>query len=567
MPQIRLIPSTYEVSSTNLSVSSASNMYTNTDSTTYATVTNNQNGTTSYYIYIRGFNFNDVPSNVIVNSITIKLKASHSGGNTGTIYGYNGTSEVSAAGTTTALGTSATVKTFTNTTIAWDTLKGYGNNFGIRINCKRNNKKTRATFNIYGAEILVDYTIPVYHSVSFNNTSSVSISPSTTQSVIEGNDLTIQINTSNKNAIRVSDNNVDVSSQVVQGTGSCTYTISNVQADHTISVTDAPSYNVSITNNSGTVTTQPSSTQTIFEGDSQSITFYNISSLDDVAITDNSNDIESQLVHSTSSTKNLSFIPDTLVDSNSTVTNPNNGLTDHTSTTYAEVAGNNTYYMMYKFDTSSIPENATINSISCTVKAQHTRSTAIGQAQLYTGSTAKGSAYTFGNTTTAFELTTGTWTRSELNDIKLRIGSNYTGTSTYYTRFYGATLTVNYTVQEDIYTYTISNISADHAIVIADTVERLYIKVNEQFLRCKKIFRKVNNVWTEVALNSLTAHEVYIYMGSMFDQLGYVDKSLNDLTINISDGALASGTYTLVYEDESDLPITNVDKITTITIS
>ena len=141
MPTIRLVPSTYEVSSTNLSVSNASNMYTNTDSTNYATIQNTRNGTSSYYLYIRGFNFNDVPSAATVNSITIKLKAYHSGGNTGTIYGYNGTTQVSAAGSTTALGTSATVKTFTNTTISWNTLKSYGSDFGIRINCKRNSRK------------------------------------------------------------------------------------------------------------------------------------------------------------------------------------------------------------------------------------------------------------------------------------------------------------------------------------------------------------------------------------------------------------------------------------------
>ena len=76
MAQIRLVPSTYEVSSTQyLSVSNAANMYANTDSTTYATVTNSRNQTTSYYIYLRGFNFSDIPSNAIINSFTVKLKA------------------------------------------------------------------------------------------------------------------------------------------------------------------------------------------------------------------------------------------------------------------------------------------------------------------------------------------------------------------------------------------------------------------------------------------------------------------------------------------------------------
>ena len=76
MTTIRLIPSTYSLSNTQyLSVSNASNMYTNIDSTTYATVTHTRTSTTSYYIYIKGFNFNDIPANAIINSATVKVKA------------------------------------------------------------------------------------------------------------------------------------------------------------------------------------------------------------------------------------------------------------------------------------------------------------------------------------------------------------------------------------------------------------------------------------------------------------------------------------------------------------
>ena len=74
MATIRLIPSAYSLSNTSyLSVSNASNMYDNTDSTTYATVTNSRTSTTSYYIYLKGFNFDDIPSNATVNSFTVKL--------------------------------------------------------------------------------------------------------------------------------------------------------------------------------------------------------------------------------------------------------------------------------------------------------------------------------------------------------------------------------------------------------------------------------------------------------------------------------------------------------------
>ena len=46
MATIRLVPSTYYLSNSNyLSVSGASNMYTNTDSDTYATITNSRTST------------------------------------------------------------------------------------------------------------------------------------------------------------------------------------------------------------------------------------------------------------------------------------------------------------------------------------------------------------------------------------------------------------------------------------------------------------------------------------------------------------------------------------------
>ena len=188
MATIRLIPSTYYLSSSSyLTVTNPSNMYANTDNTSYATVTNTRsNSTTSYYIYLRGFNFNDVPSNAIVSNISIKLKAYHSNGNTSTIYGYNGTTQVSAAGSTTALTTSATVKTFTNTTIDWATLKSYGSDFGIRINCRRSDRSKTAYIYIYGAEIEVTYTIPEpvpVTGVSLNK-SSTSIEEASTEQLV-----------------------------------------------------------------------------------------------------------------------------------------------------------------------------------------------------------------------------------------------------------------------------------------------------------------------------------------------------------------------------------------------
>lgn len=226
MPTIRLIPSTYYLSSSSyLSVSSASNMYNNTDNTTYATVTNSRTSTTSYYIYLRGFNFDDIPDAAIIDSFTIKLKARESGVSTSTSYKpylANGTSAIN--GSCDVITTTATTHTFTGISADWETIKSYGNDFGIRINCRRASRNTTSYMYIYGAEIEVTYTLPVYHNVSI---SGENVSPTGTQSVLEGSSLTVKAYYDTKPT--VTDNGVDVTSQLVQETETgASYDVENI---------------------------------------------------------------------------------------------------------------------------------------------------------------------------------------------------------------------------------------------------------------------------------------------------------------------------------------------------
>ena len=226
MATMRLVPSTYYLSSTSyLSVSSAANMYTNTDSDTYATVTNSRTSTTSYYIYLRGFNFSALPEGAIVNSFTVKLKARESDVSTSSSYKpylANGTSAIN--GSCDAITTTATTRTFTGISADWDTIVGYGSNFGIRINCRRASRNTTGYMYIYGAEILVDYTLPVHHTVTVNGDN---VSPSGAISVLEGSSLRVKIIEAARPT--VTDNGVDVSSQLQQGQDSPeSYSVSNV---------------------------------------------------------------------------------------------------------------------------------------------------------------------------------------------------------------------------------------------------------------------------------------------------------------------------------------------------
>ena len=140
------------------------------------------------------------------------------------------------------------------------------------------------------------------------------------------------------------------------------------------------------------------------------------------------------------------------------------GETDSSSTNYATInlsrgEGAETE-IFYNFDLN-IPTGATIDSVTCTAKCyiSNTNSSRIStrQIQLYSGTTAKGTAYTVSNSTNEFSITPGTWTATELNNAKIRIhavrGSSNT-TTNYYYRFYGATLEVDYSL--DTYAYTVT---------------------------------------------------------------------------------------------------------------
>lgn len=145
------------------------------------------------------------------------------------------------------------------------------------------------------------------------------------------------------------------------------------------------------------------------------------------------------------------------------ITNQNNPVgKDSSNTTYAQcylrMGSSSDSYMTYGFDLSDIPDGATIVSVSCTAKAyiSNTNSSRITtrQIQMFSGSTAKGTASTISTSTTAITMSVGTWTLAELRNARIRIyakrGSSST-TTNYYLRFYGATLTVVYEYEDKRY--------------------------------------------------------------------------------------------------------------------
>lgn len=155
---------------------------------------------------------------------------------------------------------------------------------------------------------------------------------------------------------------------------------------------------------------------------------------------------------------------------------------------YASGNSSSKAYIYYSFEFEGIPEDATIDSVSCKVKGHlenSSRSTA--NLQLYAGSTAKGSASKFTSTSAqTVTLTTGTWTRSEIDELQLRFEIGYYGGLVN-----GATVTIEYSYNDIKYTITIENsttanvtanpteVSPGHSSTVrADSVDGLKITDN-----------------------------------------------------------------------------------------
>lgn len=161
-------------------------------------------------------------------------------------------------------------------------------------------------------------------------------------------------------------------------------------------------------------------------------------------------------------TKTITLVPSGYTGLTSMTTSSSqpitNGYTDASSGTYAQLtlSTSTTGYVYYTFDTSDIPAGATITSVTAQGKARVSNTSRVTNTvmQLYSGTTAMGSNRTFATTTASTQtITAGTWTRAQLNDLRIRIGgTGSSSTSSKYIRFYGADVTVTYTIAA----YTVS---------------------------------------------------------------------------------------------------------------
>lgn len=446
MSVIRLVPSQIEVSNSQyVSTADADNMYTNVDSTTYGTITHNRASTNStYYAYLRGFNFSALPENAVVSDWTVKIKASATGHTTSTSTSYymslyNNTTAIGSTNASGRLSTTVTTFTFAEGSLTWDTIVSYGSNFGIRIPLRRASSNTADVVSVYGVEIEVTYTVPNPRTITTTLTGNGTINPSGTETYYDGDEYNLTI---------------------VPATSGATVTATKNGTTITLTHHSAGTQSISQV---------PSDEFTTGFSDSGA-NFYQSSS------TTGTSWLEYAIGHSAE--------------------NPYS--TSNTSNTYVKPQGD-TGWINYHFDFSEIPVSATINSVTVTVYGARedatVDSTHVARFQCYSGNTAKGTLQNFTSTSNGSVTVTdvGTWTAAELQDAQLRFEVGYYGG-----RMLGITWTVSFTAPEYYsYSYEVDS-DATIAVVIGSQAQpKLYVKPNGTYIEVAKAWEKVNGSYVE----------------------------------------------------------------------
>lgn len=543
MATIRLIPSTYSLSKTEyLSVSNASNMYNNTDNTTYATVKNSKTKTSSYYIYLKGFNFNDIPSNATINSFTVKLKAYESGVNTSSSYTpklVNDTTTITSS--CSAITTSAQTLTFTGVTADWNTIVGYGSNFGIRINCRRANKNTTSYVYIYGAEILVDYTVPIYHNVSVTQSTGGTISLSQSGQVLEGTTITVTATPSDGYELE----NIYINGTALSGTSfvvnedKVVSAVFNQLIRHTIST--------SITG--GALRSPTTASATVSGGANYEITF-------------NGNPgyaLSSMTVNGVEVTPIIKNAPATTLPRYTVSTNYStyqayalSNAYDGNNSTYfwsSEAQTQGKYILITFSDFVNLKSFSTYSSNSTDYPhpCNMLQVSADGTSWTDIGTFSDAQTSTFSDITNA-------------NNIK-------------YARIYATSGVSNWLVINEItisyesaagsggeyYSYTISAVDSDKTVVIIfNESDAHYVKVDGRWRKVLTAYRKVNGAWEEFD---------YTYDDSLqLKYLGHITSDIigevtSDYHIVITDTSIPNNTYYFYYEDANKTKLTDWDVI------
>ena len=219
MPTARLVPSSYGRSSTSrVTVTNPENMYYNTYHTSaYCTMLGRNSSSNTYYAFINGFNFADIPANATVTAFTVKIRCyRNSYQRTGDTYrlrlcsSASNSSVISGTTTSTDIGMTESVITIPTGSLTWAQLKGYGSGLSIEVVLSSSSNQYPYVY-VYGAEIEVTYSVETVHVTGVTldkQTASIEAGETTTltETVAPSNatDKTVSLSTSNSSVATVS---------------------------------------------------------------------------------------------------------------------------------------------------------------------------------------------------------------------------------------------------------------------------------------------------------------------------------------------------------------------------
>lgn len=438
MATIKLVPSTYYRSNSNyVTVTDPDNMYDVCDSTDYASIRNSRNSTSNtYYCYLRGFDFDSVPSNAIVSGFEIRIRAYESYMSTSSSYRmslYDGTASISNTTCTSSLSTTArTYKFPIPSTLTWETLKGYGSDFGIRIPLRRSSTSYNSYVYVYGAEIEVTYTVPVYHSVTVSNSSTATVTVSDSNP-LEGTD--VEVRSSTVDGIKVTDNGTDVTSQFTQRS----------ETAESYSVVNVGNYGFSLNNSTGYYVSQN-------EGISKTAALCRVDFHVPVAAT-------------------ITF----------TYINYAEQGYDFGVFGNIDVALSDDYYAA-----GSSGANITDSSykLACNTSTHNTTSTQ----------------------TLTYDMSAGD------HSIWVKYSKDDASDSGNDTLQFKVTITLDEPFTPGAYWgYDITNVTADHAIMVTKSGPDMYVKLNGTWVKVTKVYRKSSGAWSEIDPSTLDSTAKYVH--------------------------------------------------------
>ena len=448
----------------NSSTYPTSNSLTNSSSTSYSQFTPASGGEGSSRW---GFGISGIPSNAVINSVTcmIKVACSNSTGfSTARAQFFCGdTSKGTALDFTN--NSSTTARSYTNCG-TWTTEEL--SSLELRITAKKSGSSNRY-INFYGADLTITYSYDEteYEITASSDSSTITVSPSSQYITEGGTGVVIFNNISDISEVGVDDNNVNVTNELVNSSRTTyTYTISDIDSDHVITVKDVPSVYVTIVNNSSKVNNiEPISGSVLKVGQDSNVDVKiwtdeidHINIFDD-DVKNNNVIFEEEIIED-----NTTCIPSSYSDGDfSTMASMSSGYNSTTNTSVRaniQASTSTEQQVYFNFNVSSIPENATIISVTCSARICVSNNYTTGSIQLYSGTTSKSSANSSWRTIKASNVYTlsgiQSFTRSELSNARLKISgkSGGSGRSIY---FYGADLNVVYEYAGDTYYLYTSN--------------------------------------------------------------------------------------------------------------